>query len=115
MARVKRGVVSKRKHNKLHELTKGFKGTRGRLTKNAKEALLHAGSYAYQGRKDRKGDFRRLWITRISEAAKQAGTSYSVLMNDLKKSNIALNRKVLADLVLNDREVFKKIVASVKK
>src|SRR6476469_7081925 len=114
MARVKRGIVSKRKHNKLHDLVKGFKGTRSRLTKDAKEALLHANAYSYQGRKNRKKDFRSLWIIRIGEAAKQAGTSYSVLMDGLKKANIQLNRKVLADLVVNDAETFKKIVSSVK-
>lgn len=113
--RVKRGVVSKRKHNKLFDLTKGFKGTRSRLTKDAKEALLHANAYSYAGRKDRKGDFRQLWITRIGEAAKQTGTSYSVLMDSLKKANIQLNRKVLADLVVNDMEAFKKVVATVTK
>jgi large subunit ribosomal protein L20 len=114
MARVKRGVVSKRKHNKLHELNKGYKGTRSRLIKDAKEAALHAGAYAYEGRKDKKGDFRQLWITRIGEAAKQAGMSYSVLIDGLKKANIQLNRKVLADLVVNDMETFKKVIDSAK-
>jgi large subunit ribosomal protein L20 len=114
MARVKRGVVSKRKHNKLRDLNKGYKGTRSRLTKDAKEAMLHAGAYAYAGRKDRKGDFRTLWITRISEATKKSGMSYSVFINNLKKTNITLNRKVLADLVVNDNATFKKIVDTVK-
>lgn len=114
MARVKRGVVSKRKHNKLRDLTKGFTGTRGRLTRDAKEALLHAGAYAYAGRKDRKGDFRQLWITRISEAAKLQDISYSVLMSNFKKAQVTLNRKILADLIVNDNETFKKIVDSVK-
>lgn len=112
--RVKRGVVARRKHNKLHELTKGFKGTRSRLNRDAREALLHAGAYAYQGRKDKKGDFRSLWIVRISEAAKQMGLSYSVLINNMKKAHVSLNRKIMADLVLNDTETFKKIVDSVK-
>lgn len=114
MARIKRGVVSKRKHNKLRDLNKGYTGTRSRLTKDAKEARLHANAYAYHGRKLRKGDFRELWITRISEAAKQEGISYSVLMDTFKKANVMLNRKVLADLVVNDKETFKKVVDSVK-
>ncbi len=112
--RVKRGVVSNRKHKKLHELNKGYKGTRSRLTKDGKEAMLHAGQYAYAGRKDRKGDFRQLWITRISEAAKKHNVSYSVLINNLKKANVTLNRKILADLIVNDAPTFTKIVDRVK-
>ncbi len=112
--RVKRGVVSRRKHNKLAELTKGYRGTKHRLIRTAKEALLHAGQYAYNGRKLRKRDIRSLWIVRIGEAAKKEGVSYSVLMNKLKKDKIELDRKILADLVVNDPETFKKIVSSVK-
>lgn len=82
--------------------------------KDAKEAALHAGAYAYAGRKDRKSDFRTLWITRISEAAKKHGLSYSVLINNLKKSNVTLNRKILADLIVHDSATFTKIVDSVK-
>lgn len=114
MARVKRGIVSRRKHNKLGDLTKGYRGTKSRLIKTAKEAALHAGAYAYHGRKLRKRDIRSLWIVRISEAAKKEGLSYSVLMNLLKKDKIELDRKILADLVTNDSETFKKIVSSVK-
>jgi large subunit ribosomal protein L20 len=114
MARIKRGVVSKRKHNKLQDLNKGYKGTRSRLVKDAHEARLHANAYAYHGRKLRKGDFRELWIVRISEAAKKEGVSYSVLINNLKKANVTLNRKVLADLIVNDAQTFKKIVDQVK-
>ena len=114
MARVKRGTISRKRHKKLHELTIGYRGTRNRLVKVAKEASLHAGSYAFHGRKRRKRDFRELWITRIGEAAKQEGISYSVLINKLKKDKIELDRKILADLVVNDPETFKKIVSSVK-
>ena len=114
MARVKRGIVSRRKHNKLGDLTKGYRGTKSRLIKTAKEAALHAGAYAYHGRKLRKRDIRGLWIVRIGEAAKKEGISYSVLMNLLKKDKIELDRKILADLVTNDPETFKKIVSSVK-
>lgn len=114
MARVKRGVVSKRKHNKLFESVKGYTGTRNRLTKDAKEAQLHAGQYAYHGRKLRKRDNRALWITRISEAVKKEGISYSVFVNKLKKSNIELDRKILNELVQNDPETFKQVVSKVK-
>ena len=114
MARIKRGVVSKRKHNKLGDLTKGYRGTKSRLIKTAKEAALHAGAYAYQGRKLRKRDIRALWIVRIAQAAKLQGVSYSVLINKLKKDKIELDRKILADLVVNDPQTFNKIVASVK-
>lgn len=110
MARVKRGTVSKRKHNKLAKLTKGYRGTKSRLIRAATEAKLHAGAYAYHGRKLRKRDFRSLWIVRISEASKKEGTSYSKLMNKLKNSNIQLDRKILADLILNDPQTFSEIV-----
>lgn len=115
MSRVKRGVVSRRKHNKLHEQTKGYRGTKHRLIKAAKEAYLHAGAYAFHGRKLRKRNFRSLWITRISEATKQYDISYSVFINKLKKANIMLDRKILSDLVTNDPETFKHIVQSVQK
>lgn len=114
MARVKRGVVSKRKHNKLGKLTKGYKGTKHRLVKAATEAKLHAGAYAYHGRKLKKRDIRSLWIVRISEAAKKEGTSYSKLISALKKSNVEIDRKILSDLVLNDPTTFTHIVKDVK-
>ena len=94
MARVKRGVVSRRKHKKLLALTKGYRGTKRRLVKVAREAALHAGEYAFAGRKNKKRDFRRLWITRISEATKQEGTSYSRFMAGLAKNNIKIDRKI---------------------
>lgn len=112
--RVKRGVVSRRKHNKLHDLTKGFRGTKSRLIKASKEAALHAGAYAYHGRKRRKRDFRSLWITRIGEAAKIEGISYSKLMDRLKKANIELDRKILSELIVSNPETFKQIVENVK-
>src|SRR3989344_9223235 len=110
MARVKRGTVSKRKHNKRRDLTRGYRGTKSRLTKVAKEASLHAGSYAFHGRKLRKRNMRSLWITRIGEAAKKEGISYSVLMDKLKKADIQLDRKILNELIVDDIETFKKIV-----
>jgi large subunit ribosomal protein L20 len=110
MARVKRGIVSRRKHNKLASLTKGYRGTKSRLIKAAKEAQLHAGAYAYHGRKVKKRDIRALWITRISEASKKEGISYSKLMDQFKKANIEVDRKILSDLVLNDPEIFSELI-----
>lgn len=115
MARVKRGLVSRRKHNKLHAQTKGYRGTKHRLIKAAKEAYLHAGAYSFHGRKLRKRDFRSLWITRIGEALQQQEMSYSVFMGKLKKANITLDRKILSDLVVNDPETFKSVVDLAKK
>lgn len=112
--RIKRGVVSRRKHNKLFKQVKGFTGTKNSLTKDAKEALLHAGIYAYHGRKLRKRDNRALWIVRISEASKKEGLSYSKLINALKKAKIEIDRKILADLVVEDPKAFSKIVSHVK-
>jgi len=114
MTRVKRGIVSRRKHNKLLQLTKGYRGTKSKLIKVAKEAALHAGQYAFHGRKLRKRDFRTLWIIRIGEAAKKEGMSYSVFIDRLKKANIQLDRKILSDLVVNDPSTFKHIVDTVK-
>ncbi|OGH12777.1 MAG: 50S ribosomal protein L20 [Candidatus Levybacteria bacterium RIFCSPHIGHO2_01_FULL_40_10] len=114
MARVKRGLVSHRKHKKLLDLTRGYRGTKSKLAKVAKEAALHAGEYAFAGRKNKKRDFRRLWITRIGEAVKAEGTSYSRFMAGVTKSGIKIDRKILSDLVLNDLPTFKKIVDQVK-
>ena len=110
MARVKRGIVSRRKHNKLASLTKGYRGTKSRLIKAAKEAELHARAYSYHGRKVKKRDIRALWIIRISEASKLQGISYSKLMDQFKKANIEVDRKILSDLVLNDPEVFTELI-----
>ena len=114
MARVKRGPVSRRKHNKLLTLTKGYRGTKSKLVKVAKEASLHAGQYAYQGRKIRKQDFRTLWIIRIGEAVKKEDMSYSVFMNKLRKAKIDLDRKTLSNLILEDPATFKNIVDTVR-
>lgn len=115
MARIKRGIISRRRHKKLLKLTKGYRGTKSRLVRVAREAALHAGAYAYHGRKLRKRDMRGLWITRIGEAVKQEGLSYSVFMNRLKKAKIELDRKILSKLVLEDPTTFKQIVDSAKK
>jgi len=115
MARVKRGMVSRRKHNKLLGLTKGYRGTKSSLIRVAKEASLHAGAYAYHGRKLKKRNFRALWNVRISEAVKLEGLSYSVFMNRLKKAQVELDRKILSNLVVEDLTVFKQIVEHVKR
>lgn len=112
--RIKRGVVSRRKHNKIMDLAKGFRGSRSRLIRTAKTAVLQAGQYSFQGRKNRKKDFRALWITRISGAVKQHDLSYSVFINKLKKANISLDRKILSDLVTNDIETFHAILTHIK-
>ena len=114
MARVKRGVISRRKHNKLLTKTKGFRGTKSKLIRVAHEAALHADAYAFHGRKLRKRDMRALWIIRIGEAAKKEGLSYSQLINHFKKAKIELDRKVLSDIVTNDLQTFQKLVKSVK-
>lgn len=114
MARIKRGIVSRRRHKKLLQQTKGFIGTKNRLVRVAREATLHAGAYAFHGRKLRKRDIRSLWITRISEAVKLHEISYSVFLNKLKKAHIELDRKILADLVVNDPGIFRQIVDKVK-
>lgn len=110
MTRIKRGVTSHAKHKKLLESTKGYCGTKSKLIKVAREAALHAGQYAYIGRKKKKRDFRRLWITRINEAVKAEGLTYSKFILGLKKANINLNRKALANLILEDAASFKQIV-----
>jgi len=115
MAHVKRGIVSRRKHRKLLKLTKGYRGLRNKTTKQAHEAILHAGAYAYHGRKTKKRTFRALWNVRISEAVKQEGLSYSVFMNMLKKKKIELDRKILSNLIAGDIATFKHIVTEVKK
>ncbi len=114
MTRVKRGLVAHRKHKKLLGLNKGYRGTKSKLVRVAHEAALHAGEYAFAGRKNKKRDFRRLWITRISEATKAEGMPYSKFMDAMNKNEVKIDRKMLADLVLNDIETFKKIVASVR-
>jgi large subunit ribosomal protein L20 len=114
MTRVKRGLVSHAKHKKVLTQTKGYRGTKHRLLKVAREAAFHAGQYAYIGRKDRKRDMRRLWITRIGQAAKKEGLTYNKLVAGLKKANITINRKALASLIIDDVISFRKIVDKVK-
>lgn len=106
MARVKRGVMVRKRHNKLLDQVKGFRGARRTHYKVAHEALMHALSYAYKDRRRRKRDFRRLWIMRINAAARINGTTYSRLINGLKINGIELDRKVMADLAVRDAAAF---------
>lgn len=111
MTRVKRGTVAHRKHKKVLKLTAGHKGGRSKLIRQAKSSLLHAGEYAFAGRKLRKRDMRRLWITQMGIALKNKGLSYSKFIGQLKNKNIKLDRKILADLAVNNPDDFKKIIA----
>ena len=117
MSRTKTGTTRHKRHKKVLSLTKGFRGTNSRLYKRAKEALLHAGQYAYIGRKLRKRDMRRLWITRITAGVKQIGDSlnYSRFIKALKTAKIELNRKMLAEIAVKDFDTFKEIVAKTQK
>jgi large subunit ribosomal protein L20 len=114
MVRVKRGFVARRRRKKLLKRASGFTGSLGKLFRPAKQAVYHALSYASADRRTRKGNFRRLWITRIGAAAKELGISYNKFIAGLKKKKINLNRKVLADLAALDPQAFKKIVDLVK-
>ena len=106
MARVKRGVQAKKRHKKVLKQAKGYRGARSRTYKVAKQAVMRAGQYAYRDRRQKKRVFRSLWIVRINAAARENGISYSKLMAGLKKANIELDRKTLADLAVNDKEGF---------
>jgi len=110
MARVTRGFKARRRRNRVLKLAKGFRGGRHRLFKTATEAVDRALSYAYRDRRNKKRDFRRLWITRISAAAKQNGTSYSKLMGGLKKAGVELDRKVLSNMAILDPNGFSQVV-----
>ena len=102
------------RHRKIKKLTKGFKQSRGTRIKAGKEASMHAGQYAYVGRKLRKRDIRALWIVRISAAAKENGTTYNKLIKGLKDKKIEIDRKILSDLAVNDPKAFQKIVSEIK-
>ncbi len=106
MTRVKRSVHAKKKRRKTLELAKGYRGEAHSNYKRAKEAVMKADAYAYRDRRNRKRDFRRLWITRINAAARQNGMSYGVFMHGLKLAGVELDRKVLADIAVRDAETF---------
>ncbi len=114
MARVKRGVVAKARHNKVLKKAKGYYGARSKLFKTAKQAVIKAGQYAYRDRRQRKRQFRALWITRINAAARQHDLSYSRLINGLNLAEIEVDRKVLADIAVHDPEAFGAIAAQAK-
>jgi large subunit ribosomal protein L20 len=114
MARVKRGVTAHKRHKRLLDAAKGRKGTRSKLVKPAREALLHALAYATRDRKQRKRQMRSLWIVRINAAARANGMSYGQLMNGLRKADVELDRKILADLAVRDAATFGRIVEVAK-
>ncbi len=109
MARVKRGVTARARHKKILKLAKGYYGARSRVYRVAKQAVIKAGQYAYRDRKQKKRQFRALWIVRINAAARLCGISYSRMINGLSKANVAIDRKVLADLAVRDMDAFAEI------
>jgi large subunit ribosomal protein L20 len=111
MTRVKRGVTAHRRHKRLLEAAEGRKGTRSKLVKPAREALLHALAYATRDRKQRKRQLRQLWIVRINAAARLHGLTYGRLVAGLRRANVALDRKILADIAVRDAETFGRIAA----
>ena len=114
MARVKRGVVARRRHKKILKQAKGYYGARSRVFRVAKQAVIKAGQYAYRDRRNKKRTFRSLWIARINAAARECGISYSRLIDGLKKSSIEIDRKVLADIAYHDSAAFAAIAAKAK-
>jgi large subunit ribosomal protein L20 len=114
MSRIKRGVTARKRHQKIIKMAKGHKGQRHRLFRRANESVMHALSYAYRDRRDRKGQFRRLWIMRINAAARLNGLTYGRLIDGLNKANVAIDRKVLADLAVRDPSGFSAVAAQAK-
>ena len=114
MARVKGALMTRKRRKKTLKLAKGYFGSKSRHFKMAKQAVMKSGNYAFIGRKARKRDFRRLWITRISAACRADGVSYSTFMNGLKKAGITLNRKMLAEIAVADEAAFKSLVEKAK-
>ena len=114
MPRVKRGVTARAAHKKVIARAKGFRGRRNNVFRVANEAVMRAGQYAYRDRRNKKRDFRSLWITRINAAVREHGLSYSVFMNGLKKAAIVVDRKVLADIAVMDKPAFTKFVEKAK-
>jgi len=115
VARVKRGVHAKKKHKKILELAKGYRGAKSKTFRAAKEQVMKSLTYAYRDRKARKRDFRKLWIVRINAAARQNGLSYSRLVSGLKMANAEIDRKILSDMAISDPEAFAKLAEIAKK
>ena len=114
MARIKGAIMTRKRRNKTLKMAKGYWGGKSRLFKTAKEAVMKSGQYAYVGRRLKKRDFRRLWITRISAACKMNGMNYSTFMNGLKKANVTLNRKMLSEIAVNDAAGFTALTEKAK-
>ncbi len=114
MARVKRGVTARARHKKVLKLAKGYYGARSRVYRVAKQAVIKAGQYAYRDRKQKKRQFRALWIVRINAAAREHGLSYSKFMDGLNKASVTVDRKVLADIAVFDKVAFGKLVEQAK-
>ena len=114
MARIKGAVKTRARRKKILKLAKGYRGEKSKLYRTANQAVMKSLSYAYRDRKAKKREFRQLWIARINAAARMNGISYSVFMNGLKKNNININRKMLAEIAVSDPEAFTKLVEKVK-
>ena len=114
MARVKGALNTRKRHKRILKLAKGYRGGKSKLFRTAKQAVMKSLSYAYVGRKQKKRDFRRLWIARISAQAKVNGMNYSTFMNGLKKAGIEMNRKMLAEIAVSDKEAFASLVEKAK-
>ena len=115
MARVKTARITRKKHKKILKQAKGYYGAKRYRFRMAKQAVMKSGMYAYIGRKDKKSDFRKLWIARINAAARMNGLTYSTLIAGLKKANVTINRKMLAEVAVTDAEAFAKIAEIAKK
>ena len=114
MSRVKRGVTARARHKKVLKQAKGYRAARSRVYRVAKQAVIKASQYAYRDRRQRKRQFRALWIVRVNAAARDAGLTYSQFINGMKKANIVVDRKILAELAVNDKPAFMAIVEQVK-
>ncbi len=114
MARVKSAIITRKKHKKIMKQAKGYYGAKHYRFRMAKQAVMKSGMYAYVGRKDKKSDFRKLWITRINAAARMNGLTYSKLIAGLKKANVTINRKMLAEIAVTDPTAFTKIADMAK-
>ena len=114
MARVKGAMMTRKRRKKTLKMAKGYYGSKSKLFKTAKEAVMKSGNYAYIGRKQKKRDFRRLWITRISAACKQNGMNYSTFINGLKKAGVELNRKMLSEIAISDPKAFTALTEQAK-
>ena len=114
MARVKNGAVTKQRHKKVLKAAKGYFGSKHRLYKTAKEQLMHSGQYAYRDRRQKKREFRKLWIVRINAACRENEISYSRFIEGLNKAGVAIDRKMLSEIAINDKEAFAKLVKTAK-